>query len=119
MAPKESAAYQAAANLLGVTHPILLGVGNLITPLAASGTLGDSRVALTFVLRLGIQGLVLLVPYFTLLFLFPRLGLQALYTANSAHSLLDQQLRCFVVAYVFIYIATLLSSYLYGVGRPK
>ena len=63
--------------------------------------------------------LVLLVPYFTLLFLFPRLGLQALYTANSAYSLLDQQLRCFVVAYVFIYIATLFIQLPVRSGAPE
>jgi len=117
---QQAAALQAIANLLGVSHPLIFGIGNLIVPasaraMAESGVAAAKRAAFSY----GSQGALLLGPYLLALFLFPRTALGLFYGQASPYVTLDVGLRIFVVVYALVYLAQVLSSLFNGISRSQ
>ena len=118
--PAQTAMYQAVVNLVSVSHPLLFSVGSLIVPasaraMAKNGIHAAKRIAL----RYGAQGALLAVPYYLVLFLFPKPALRLVYGASSPYVKLDQGVRMFVTAYAFVYLSQVLASLFNGIARGK
>jgi O-antigen/teichoic acid export membrane protein len=118
--PEEIARYQAVVNVVGLTHPLMFSVGNLIIPavalVLASGSLqAAGAVALKRSLYLGAP----LILFLGLLLITAETVLRLFYGSGSEYVSLDQPLRWLAVAYVFFFIAMVLVSFLNGMRRPK
>jgi O-antigen/teichoic acid export membrane protein len=110
----------ALGTILGLTHPALFSVGNLIVPASAralrSGGVGAARkIALTY----GAFGGLLVIPYYVLLITKPTLALRLFYGASSPYLVLGTPLRFFAVAYIVSYLCTVQSSLLNGMSRSR
>jgi O-antigen/teichoic acid export membrane protein len=117
---QQAAAFQAVANLLGVSHPLIFGIGNLIVPASARAMAKDGiaeakRAALSY----GSQGAFLLVPYLVVLFCFPQTVLALFYGASSPYVNFTSGLRIFVIVYALIYLAQVLSSFFNAIERGQ
>jgi len=118
--PQEAASFQAMINVLGVSHPVIMSVGNLIVPAATKARKEAGTGAASFsALRYGSQGGALLLPYFVLLLIRPTQVLSLFYGASSSYAGLGGLLRIFVVAYLFAYVGSVLGGLLNGLERPK
>jgi O-antigen/teichoic acid export membrane protein len=116
--PAAAAAFQAVANCLGVTHPLVLGVGGLILPAAARSYQESGLSAAAMVTRrFALQGFLLLSPYMAILLLFPRSALRLFYGVHPSYIGLETSLRMFVLAYAFFYGSIALSGFLNGVNQ--
>lgn len=118
--PQEAASFQAMINVLGVSHPVIMSVGNLIVPAATKAQKEAGTEAASFsAFRYGSQGGALLLPYFVLLLIWPAQVLSFFYGASSSYAGLAGLLRIFVIAYLFAYVASVLGGLLNGLERPK
>lgn len=118
--PEEAAKLQAVGNLLGVTHPIMFSVCNLIIPAAARARLdGGVTAAKQSGFRYATQGLAILLPYYMVLVLYPEGAFGVLYGAGSAYSGLTAELRLYVLVYAFTYLGQILSALLYGLEQSR
>jgi O-antigen/teichoic acid export membrane protein len=118
--PAEAAAFQAISNLLGVSHPIMLSLGNIIVPAAAlahvkRGFVAARRVAL----RHAAQGGLLLLPYVAALLIFPRPLLELFYGSGSPYVVLDSALRLLTVVYVLNYFSLTLKFLLNALEKNR
>src|SRR6185312_13445147 len=105
-----AAGYQAISNLLGLTHPVMLSLGNVIVPEAAraraqKGLRAARRVAMVH----ATQGGLILLVCFGVLIAFPKQLLSLLYGSGSTYLNLDQDIRLFAVAYFLFFIALALK----------
>jgi O-antigen/teichoic acid export membrane protein len=117
--PQEAAAFQAASNLLRVSHPVMFGIGNLIVPAAAQAEReGGIRRAGRSAIRSGAEGAMLLIPYFAFLFFWPHGALSLAYGHGSVYAGLATPVRWFVLVYGFMYLFVVLGAFLNGIGRP-
>jgi O-antigen/teichoic acid export membrane protein len=110
----------ALGTILGLTHPALFSIGNLIIPASAralrSGGLSAARkIALTY----GAIGGAMVIPYYILLIARPAMALHVFYGAGSPYVVLLTALRFFAVAYIGSYICTVQSSLLNGMARSR
>jgi Na+-driven multidrug efflux pump len=112
----EAARLQAVANLLGATHPVIFGLGNLITPAVARAAAVCVSTRLVAVRYAGL-GFVVLFPYFLVLLLCPDLVLSAVYGPSSPYAVQTSPLRWFVAIYAMVYIASASKAALSGLGR--
>ncbi len=117
---ESAASFQAAMNLLGVSHPLLFSVGNVILPSAAranhtAGWKGACRCAWKHSAQLG----VLLFVFFGILAARPRDLLSVLYGAASPYVSLSTAVRLLVPAYVFAFGAQVLKALLASVEDAK
>jgi O-antigen/teichoic acid export membrane protein len=115
-----AAALQSVVNLMGVSHPVMFGINNLIIPVAAR-VVADRGVAAArrAAFRQAMIGWVLLSPYYVGLALWPEAALRGFYGAGSPYLALEAPLRLFVVAYVFVYLTCILGALLYGLGDSR
>jgi O-antigen/teichoic acid export membrane protein len=108
-----AAQFQAATNVLGVTHPVIFSMANLIVPAAARARhLEGSGAAWRAGTRFGAQAGVLLVPYFVLLLVWPGPILALFYGPGSPYLGLENVVRLFVVVYSLRSIVYVLNSVL-------
>ncbi len=92
--PKATASLQAVANVLGVCHPVMFGLGNLLVPVVARAkAVGGHALAWQSARRYGVQFGLVLLPYFTILLLWPRGVLSTLYGPASPYAGLEGPLR--------------------------
>jgi O-antigen/teichoic acid export membrane protein len=118
--PQATASLQAVANVLGVCHPVMFGLGNLLVPVVARAkAAGGLSLAWRSAHRYGVQFGLVLLPYFTILFLWPRGVLSALYGPASPYAGLEGLLRLLVAAYAFVYLAQVLGLFLTGIGDAR
>lgn len=118
--PRETASLQAVANVLGVCHPIMFGLGNLLLPVVVRAkTAGGLSRAWQSARGHGVQFGLVLAPYFVILLLWPRGILSALYGPGSPYAGLAGPLRLLVAAYAFTYLAQVLGLFLTGVGDSR
>ena len=110
---------QAVANLLGVTHPIMLSLGGLIVPATARTARFGLAVARRTALHYGLHGAVMFAPYVVLLLAVPRFALGALYGASSPYAGLGTETRVFALAYVLIFLSEICFGFLNGVELIK
>jgi len=116
----EIAKYQAMINVLGVSHPIIMSLGNIIVPAVAVATVtGTVRDGRRIAFRRAMPFAVLLAPYLLFLVWAPAYALNAFYGAQSPYVDLTVALRWFVLAYIFVFIASVLGSLLEGSERPR
>jgi O-antigen/teichoic acid export membrane protein len=116
----EAAKLLALGTILGITHPALFSVGNLLVPASAKamrvgGATSAKRVAMGY----GAIGGLLVVPFYLLLALEPRLALRCFYGNASPYLALELPLRLFAAAYVLSYVATVQSALLNGMARSR
>jgi len=100
-----AAGYQAISNLLGLSHPVMLSLGNVIVPEAArararKGFLAARRVAMIH----ATQGGLLLLVCFGILTLFPKQLLSLFYGSDSAYLTLGQDIRLFAAVYMLFFV---------------
>ncbi len=118
--PAQVAVYQAAANVLAVSHPLLLSIGNLIVPASARAMAAHGIAAARLVsIRYGAQGALLLGPYYAALLFFPRPALRLLYGVSSPYLTLGFAVRSLVIAYSFAYLSQVMGSLFSGIARNK
>jgi O-antigen/teichoic acid export membrane protein len=104
--PAEAASFQAISNLLGVSHPIVLSLGNIVVPAAARARVKDGlRAARRVALRHVTRGGLLLLPYVAALLIFPRQLLGLFYSSSSPYLFLVSPLRLLAVIYVLNYFS--------------
>jgi len=118
--PAEAAGFQAISNLLGVSHPIMLSLGNIVVPAAARAHVKDGLLAARRVaLRHAAQGGLLLLPYVAALLIFPRHLLGLFYGSSSPYVVLDSALRLLTVLYAFHYFSLTLKFLLNALERNR
>jgi O-antigen/teichoic acid export membrane protein len=111
--PAEAAAFQAISNLLGVTHPVVLSLGNIVVPAAARARVEQGLAAARRVARRHMtQGGLLLLPYVAALMILPRQLLGLFYGSSSPYLHLDYPLRLLTVVYVLNYFSMTLRCLL-------
>ena len=116
----EVARFGALALVMGITNPIILGIGGLVIPAAAGtaaskGTRGARRVAIRF----GLQGAALLLPYYAAVWLAPELVVRLFTHASPAYAGLGSELRLFALAYLLVFPAQVIGSLLNGLGHSR
>jgi len=114
--PAEAAGFQAVANLLGVSHPIKLSLGNFLIPVVARvranrGLAAARRVALTQ----STQAAILLLPLILGLLIAPRTFLGLFYGGTSPYVFLVWPLRLLALSYVLSYWAMAIRFFLIAV----
>lgn len=110
-----TAQFQAATNVLGVTHPVIFSMSNLIVPSAARArATGDASAAWRAGLTYALQAALLLVPYFIALLLAPEQILSIFYGSESPYVMLEPMLRLFVLVYCLRFAAFVTSGVLRG-----
>jgi O-antigen/teichoic acid export membrane protein len=112
----ESAAqFQATANVMGVSHPVMFSMSNLIVPAVARARATDGvRAAWRVAAIYGGQAGLLLLPYFVLLLVWPDGMLELFYGADSPYLALEEMVRLFVLVYCFRYVVYVLGGVLRG-----
>ena len=118
--PAEAAGFQAISNLLGVSHPIFLSMGNIVVPAAArarvaAGLLAARRVAL----RHGTQAGLLLLPFVVALLIFPRQLLHLFYSSTSPYAGLEDPLRLLTVVYLLRFFSMTLTFLLNALEKNR
>jgi O-antigen/teichoic acid export membrane protein len=118
--PAEAAGFQAISNLLGVSHPIMLSLGNIVIPAAARAHLKDGLLAAKRITLLhAAQGGLLLLPYVMALLLFPRQFLGLFYGSSSPYVALDSALRLLTVLYALQYCSLTLKFLLNALEKNR
>jgi O-antigen/teichoic acid export membrane protein len=112
----EVASFQAILNLLRGTNPIMFAIGSVVLPTVAS-LQGNSEGGLSVARRYGVLGVVPLLPYFTVVFVFPRMVLRLLYGAASPYVGSETGLRVLVVGSALMYVVHVLTMYYFGLSR--
>jgi len=118
--PAEAAGFQAVSNLLGVSHPIMLSLGNIIVPAAARAHLKEGLFAARRVaVRHAAQGGLLLLPYVAALLIFPRQLLGLFYGSSSPYVALASAVRLLTVIYTLHYISLSLKFLLNALEKNR
>ena len=118
--PSEIASFQALAIVLGISHPVIFSVSNLIIPSAAQARLtGGVAEARRLTIRYALQGAAMLAPYYLGLLLVPELALRLLYGADSPYAHLGGELRLFVLLYVMYYASQVILALMNGLGNTS
>jgi len=118
--PEATASFQAALNVLGIAHPLMFGLGNLLAPaISKANVAAGSRVAWRTTQRHGIHFGLLLLPYFSLVFAVPSKLLSWLYGPISPYLSMDYQLRLLSLAYCLLFFAHINVSFLTNIGDVR
>ena len=80
---------------------------------------GGQRMARSVSIRFALQGLMILLPFYLLLVVFPTWAIQILYGANTPYLGLENELRIYVIWYLVLYTASVLGAYLNGLERAR
>jgi O-antigen/teichoic acid export membrane protein len=115
-----AASYQALLNVLGVSNPVMMGIGNIALPATIRAKVsGGLKQARGIVFRYGLLGAVALIPCYAMLFVWPSFFLKLLYGPTSFYLVHLTALRLLVTAYSLCYLAYLLAVLFYGLGQSK
>src|ERR1019366_10787462 len=116
----EVATYQALANLLGVSNPVLTSMSGLIVPAVAIASAARViHAARRAAFGYAAQGAGLLLPYFAALALLPQLALRMFYGANSPYLSYTTPLRLMVAVYTVFYLSQMAAAFLNGLGHSR
>jgi O-antigen/teichoic acid export membrane protein len=77
----------------------------------------DSGAGLRAARRYGVLGAVLLLPFFAVIFVFPRIVLRLLYGAGSPYVGQGTGLRVLVLGSALAYVVHVLTMYYFGLSR--
>ena len=110
----------ALGNIVGVTHPAVFSVGNLIVPATARAKItAGVRSAWHIAAAYGAMGALLVVPYYLALGLRPEFALRHFYGAGSSYLALSTPLRLFATAYFLAYVCMVMTALLNGLSRSR
>ena len=112
----EVASFQSILNLLRGTNPVMFAIGSVLLPTVAS-LQGNSGAGLRVARRYGFFGVLLLLPFFAVIFVFPGMVLRLLYGASSPYVELGTGLRVLVVGSALAYVVHVLTMYYFGLSR--
>ncbi len=113
-------AFMALSNIVKLSHPLMFGIVSVITPAAARAVAdGGHRLARSVSVRFAAQGLMILLPFYLVLLLVPRLAIYAAYGRETPYVGLESELRVYVLWYVVLYTASVLGAYLNGLERAR
>lgn len=114
----EVARLQAVATILGATHPVLFGLGNVITPAVARAATRQANPGWAGI-RYALAGTAVLIPYLSVLALLPQAVLASVYGADSDYAKQTTLLRWFVAIYALLHIVHATEGILKGLGRSR
>jgi O-antigen/teichoic acid export membrane protein len=118
--PSEAGALLAVLSVLGVSHPLLFSLGNLIIPAASKGYRAEgAQAAWQTTWKYGRQGAALAAPYLVFLLILPGFALRLLYGAHSPYTELSTPVRWGAVAYAFLFASQVFGCYLGALQRVK
>ena len=115
-----AAGYQAISNLVGLSHPVIFSLGNVIVPSAARARIkGGFEAAHRSASIHATQGGLVLLVCFGLLLAFPTQLLRLLYGSGSPYLSLAGDVRLFAVVYLLFFIGLTLKSLLKALQQTK
>jgi O-antigen/teichoic acid export membrane protein len=117
-----TASFQVVANVLGVSHPVLFSLGSLIMPAVVQANLkGNMQDVWKATWKYAFLGGALVLPYYAVLFCWPREMLTAFYGSNSPYLNLglETPLRIYVLSYALMYFSLVLQALLYGLEDSR
>jgi O-antigen/teichoic acid export membrane protein len=114
-----AAEFQALSVVMGVLHPVLLGIGNLLIPaVARAHSDGGVRAAKRSGIQLGGQAGLLMLPYLVLVLTVPDVLLRLFFGPESPYMTLTTELRVMAAVYVVLYVVQVLSGVIHGLSQP-
>lgn len=117
---EENGKFQALSNLVRLSHPLMFGIAGVITPAVAKAfSEGGKQMARGVAWRLSMQGLMVLMPFYIVLGLFPEWSIRILYGADTQYTGLGMELRVYLVWYVVLYFASVMGAHLTGLERAE
>lgn len=113
-----AARLQAMILILGLMHPIMFGISNILLPAVsrANATIGFEDARRTGLSYGGLGGGIIL-PFFLVILIFPGTVLLLFFGEDSPYLNLEQELRLLAIAYMFIYSSQVIAGMLNGVRR--
>lgn len=117
--PAAAGAFQAALNLVNVTNPIILGLGNVIPQAAAQAHNGGKLKAWRAAQSYALFGLPPIVVFYAAISAHPEFFLALLYGATSPFVSLGLPVRILVASCVFAYAGTMICAFLHGVDASR
>lgn len=118
--PTEAASFQAIINIVGVTHPVIFGINNLVIPAAAEERKNRGiPAAFRTTMWYGMISALFTLPFFAALIIWPRPALVLFYGSLSPYVALGSGIRVAAVTYLMLIFGSFLAAYLFGIGRPK
>jgi O-antigen/teichoic acid export membrane protein len=115
----EVAAYVAVCLPLKLGNPLMSSAASLITPAVARASRNGSRAVRRVVLKYGGAIAAIAAPYVAVILLMPTLVLTILFGRNSPYLQFGSFLRVAVIIYSMLYVSTVISAALNGLGRPR
>ncbi|GIW76272.1 MAG: hypothetical protein KatS3mg104_1335 [Phycisphaerae bacterium] len=117
---RDVAGYQAMATILGISHPVLFSVCNIIVPATAkANATGGIRSARSTGLRYAIHAALILGPYYVGLMILPDLALRLFYGAESPYLGLGTPLRLIALYYLLLFISMVVLGLLNGLENTS
>jgi O-antigen/teichoic acid export membrane protein len=116
----EVAKFGVLAQVMGLSNPIIISVTGLIVPaVAASCSRQGLAAAKHLALVYGLQGALLLIPYYAAVLLLPELAIRVFSKNNPAYAGLGMHLRLFAVGCALAFPAQVMQALLNGLGRAR
>lgn len=119
--PEGMARYQALASVLGLSNPVLLGLGNHLLPSLArwQHELGSLRLSLTRARSVLFLGLILLLPAWGICLIAPAWVLKLVYGSSSPYAALTLELKLFALMTAGGYYAAVVPPVLIGLSLKR
>ncbi len=115
-----TASFQAAMNIVGAMNPVILGIGNAIPQVAATGhAAGGVRAGWHGAFRYLLFGLVPITLMCAVTVAFPALLLRAAYGPISPYLVVAVGLQLFALSNLLDYVAEVISKTLLGVQAGR
>jgi O-antigen/teichoic acid export membrane protein len=116
----EVAGYQAMSMILGISHPVLFSLCNIIMPAVAKANAESGIAAARAIgMKYAAQGAMLVLPYYTAVILVPDLVLRVFYGADSHYLDLGYTLRLFAICYVIQLVSQIFLAVLNGLEKTS
>lgn len=114
------AGYQAMATILGISHPVLFSLCNIIMPAVAKANAESGiRAARAVGMKYALQGALLVLPYYAVVILIPDLVLRLFYGADSHYLDLGYTLRLFAICYMIQLVSQVVLAMLNGLEKTS
>lgn len=118
--PEANGKFQALSNIVRLSHPLMFGIAGVITPAVAKAfSEGGRSLAHTVAVRLSLQGLMVLMPFYIVLALFPDWAIRHLYGPTTPYLGLGNELRIYLLWYVVLYCGSVMGAHLTGLERAR
>lgn len=116
----EVARLGAMALVMGITNPVVLGIGALVIPFAARAASQDGpRAAKGVATHCGLLGGVVLAPFYAMVLIAPEFVISVFTRGNPDYAGLSTHLRLFALGYLLAFPAQVIGALLNGLGRSR